>query len=53
MDAIHKSFLMPAQRLEAMSPQMRQKGRIKSGVDADLLIFDSQHNQPELPAGSQ
>jgi N-acyl-D-aspartate/D-glutamate deacylase len=40
MDTIRKSSLMPAQRLEAMSPQMRQKGRIKSGADADLSIFD-------------
>ena len=40
MDAIRKSSLMPAQRLEAMSPQMRLKGRIKSGADADLSIFD-------------
>jgi len=40
MDAIRKSSLMPAQRLEAMSPQMRQKGRIKSGADADLSVFN-------------
>jgi len=31
MDAIRKSSLLPAQRLEAMSPQMRQKGRFESG----------------------
>ena len=40
MDAIRKSSLMPARRLEAMSPQMRQKGRIKVGADADLDVFD-------------
>jgi N-acyl-D-aspartate/D-glutamate deacylase len=40
MDAIRKSSLMPAQRLEAMSPQMRLKGRIKPGADADLAVFD-------------
>jgi N-acyl-D-aspartate/D-glutamate deacylase len=40
MDAIRKSSLLPAQRLEAMSPQMRQKGRIKPGADADLAVFD-------------
>jgi N-acyl-D-aspartate/D-glutamate deacylase len=40
MDAIRKSSLLPAQRLEAMSSQMRQKGRIKSGADADLSVFD-------------
>jgi len=40
MDAIRKSSLMPAQRLEAMSPQMRLKGRVKVGADADLSVFD-------------
>jgi N-acyl-D-aspartate/D-glutamate deacylase len=40
MDAIRKSSLMPARRLEAMSPQMRQKGRIKVGSDADIAVFD-------------
>ncbi len=41
MDAIRKSSLMPAQRLETMSPQMRQKGRVKVGADADLALFDA------------
>jgi len=40
MDAIRKCSLMPAQRLEAMSPQMRQKGRLKAGADADIAVFD-------------
>ena len=40
MEAIRKSSLMPAQRLEVMSPQMRQKGRIKVGADADIGVFD-------------
>jgi N-acyl-D-aspartate/D-glutamate deacylase len=40
MDAIRKSSLMPARRLEVMSPQMRQKGRVKLGADADLAVFD-------------
>jgi N-acyl-D-aspartate/D-glutamate deacylase len=40
MDAIRKSSLLPAQRLEAMSPQMRQKGRLKVGADADISVFD-------------
>lgn len=40
MEAIKKASLMPAQRLEAMSSQMRQKGRVKPGADADLSIFD-------------
>ncbi len=40
MDAIRKSSLMPAKRLETMSPQMREKGRVKVGADADLAVFD-------------
>ena len=40
MDAIRKSSLMPAQRLESLSPQMRQKGRLKIGADADIAVFD-------------
>jgi N-acyl-D-aspartate/D-glutamate deacylase len=40
MDAIRKSSLMPAQRLESMAPQMRDKGRIKVGADADISVFD-------------
>jgi dihydroorotase len=35
-----KSSLMPAQRLESMSPQMRQKGRFTIGADADISVFD-------------
>ncbi|MEZ5352764.1 MAG: amidohydrolase family protein [Bryobacteraceae bacterium] len=41
MEAIRKLSLMPAQRLEAMSPQMRVKGRIRKGADADLAVFDA------------
>ncbi len=40
MDAIRKCSLMPAQRLETMSSQMRQKGRLKVGADADISVFD-------------
>ena len=49
MDAIRKSSLMPAQRLEAMSPQMRQKGRIKVGADADLSVFDPNRSSTKPP----
>ncbi len=41
MDAIRKMSLMPAQRLETVSPTMRNKGRIKVGADADLAVFDA------------
>jgi N-acyl-D-aspartate/D-glutamate deacylase len=43
MDAVRKSSLMPAQRLEAMAPEMRQKGRVRVGADADLTVFDAVH----------
>jgi hypothetical protein len=39
MEAVRKSSFMPALRLESMCPQMRQKGRIKVGADADIAIF--------------
>ena len=32
--------LLPAKRLEKVSPMMRFKGRIQVGVDADITIFD-------------
>jgi N-acyl-D-aspartate/D-glutamate deacylase len=32
--------LMPARRLEAAVPEMRDKGRVRVGADADLTIFD-------------
>ncbi len=40
MDAIRKMSLMPAQRLEASVPAMRNKGRIKVGADADIVVFN-------------
>lgn len=40
MDALRKMSLMPAQRLEASVPSMRNKGRIKPGADADLTVFN-------------
>ena len=40
MEAIRKSSLEPAQRLEKVSPQMRQKGRLRVGADADIVVFD-------------
>jgi N-acyl-D-aspartate/D-glutamate deacylase len=40
MDAIRKMSLLPAQRLEAATPQGRGKGRIREGADADIVVFD-------------
>ena len=42
MDGLRKMTLMPAQRLEARVPAMRNKGRIRVGADADLTLFDSE-----------
>jgi dihydroorotase-like cyclic amidohydrolase len=40
MDAIGKMTLLPAKRLEQISPAMRHKGRVQVGDDADLTLFD-------------
>ena len=56
MEAIRKMTLMPAQRLEARVPAMRQKGRLRVGADADITMFDpatvvdrSTYREPSLP----
>jgi N-acyl-D-glutamate deacylase len=41
-EAIRKMSLMPAQTLEAFVPQMRNKGRLQVGMDADIAVFDSE-----------
>jgi amidohydrolase family protein len=42
MDALRKMTLMPAQMLERSTPAARQKGRLKEGADADIVVFDPQ-----------
>jgi N-acyl-D-aspartate/D-glutamate deacylase len=41
MEALRKMTLLPAQRLEARVPQMREKGRIRAGAHADIAVFDA------------
>lgn len=38
--ALEKMTLLPAKRLEGISPMMRFKGRIQVGADADITIFN-------------
>lgn len=40
MTALEKMTLLPARRLETVSPAMKAKGRVQAGADADLTIFD-------------
>jgi dihydroorotase len=40
MEAIRRASLAPAQRLEAFTPQMKHKGRLQVGADADIDVFD-------------
>lgn len=39
-EALAKASLIPAQILEDAVPQMRAKGRIQEGADADIIVFD-------------
>lgn len=41
MDALRKMSLMPAQRLQARVPGMADKGRMRVGADADVVVFDA------------
>jgi N-acyl-D-aspartate/D-glutamate deacylase len=40
MDAVRKMTLLPAKRLEVVDPDMKHKGRIQVGADADVVVFD-------------
>ncbi len=56
-EAVEKMSLMPARILEEFVPQMKKKGRIQVGMDADIAIFDfdkvadkSTFTEPNQPA---
>ena len=39
-EAIRKMSLMPAQTIEGFVPQMKMKGRLQVGMDADIVVFN-------------
>ena len=39
-DAIAKASYLPAKLLEETAPQMKKKGRLQVGMDADVVVFD-------------
>jgi N-acyl-D-aspartate/D-glutamate deacylase len=41
-DAIRKMSLMPAQRLEKVTPDAKRVGRLQQGAQADIVVFDPQ-----------
>ncbi|MGB5278409.1 MAG: amidohydrolase family protein, partial [Gammaproteobacteria bacterium] len=45
-EALRKMSLMPAQTLEDFVPQMRTKGRLQKGMDADIVVFDPETIAP-------
>ena len=42
MGGLAKVTLMPAQRLESIAPQVKRKGRIQPGADADITVFSAE-----------
>ncbi|MCW5969607.1 MAG: amidohydrolase family protein [Blastocatellales bacterium] len=40
-DAIRKMSYLPAERLSGVAASMKNKGRIKAGADADIVVFDA------------
>jgi N-acyl-D-aspartate/D-glutamate deacylase len=40
MEGVRKCALIPAEILSASTPAMRAKGRLQTGADADVVVFD-------------
>ncbi|AZQ09203.1 amidohydrolase family protein [Shewanella khirikhana] len=56
-DALRKMSLMPAQTIEGFVPQMKKKGRLQEGMDADIVVFNPEtisdvgtYEKPNQPA---
>jgi N-acyl-D-glutamate deacylase len=56
-EALRKMSLMPAQTLEGFVPQMKKKGRLQVGMDADIVVFNPDtisdvgtYEEPNQPA---
>ena len=39
-DAVAKTAYLPAKPLEETVPQLKKKGRLQAGMDADIVVFD-------------
>ena len=40
IEALRRATLLPAEVLQGAVPAMRRKGRVQTGTDADLVVFD-------------
>jgi N-acyl-D-aspartate/D-glutamate deacylase len=56
-EALRKMSLMLAQTLEGFVPQMKKKGRLQVGMNADIVVFDPKtisdvgtYEKPNQPA---
>jgi N-acyl-D-aspartate/D-glutamate deacylase len=58
MDGLAKMTLLPAERVSGAAAQMKRKGRIQAGADADITVFDpatiidrATYEKGDLPSG--